>query len=231
MKELQPRRDAIQLGVVLLILSVCAITLIQFTDFTNPLSLSDSIQIVILLVLVMVTYWYAQSTKHMSRTANENFEVTSKSHDLAVEAEKNSVLPVIMLTPLVTSTDQIRISYQNIGMGPALDFRVWIKADDDWLFGYLSSDASKNRWHQSAVGKNQDGQCEWNKEKRVLPTRAEGFNIVTEYNDIFGRCLESVLVINPHDQKFHFGKCEEIDGRIYRTSSEMAAPTMTTSTM
>lgn len=219
MKRLKDARVSHKFGVGLLFLGACALILIKFTD-PDWLSPSDTIQVLVLLVLVMVTYWYAQSTDEMSRTANytlqtanKSFEVANKGHELAersyalaLNAENNSVLPVIVLDVITANEDQIQISYQNVGKGPALGFRIWLKADDE-QFRYLQSDTNKNKWYRTGVGVDQYSECEWTKDNGVLPVRDSGFDVITEYTDAFGRPIVSKLVIyRDNDADFKFGK-------------------------
>ena len=169
--------------------------LIYFTR-RELLAPSDTIQIITLIVLVIVTFSYAKSTH--------------KIYGVASNSERNAVFPIVNLTADVTTQDQIRISYQNIGRGPALNLKIWLELDYDGQFGYLKSEEMKNRGFRAALGVGQEGQREWNRSEGVLPTRTSGIDIVAEYTDVFRQGFQSKLVIvNAYDQGFHFGKKDE----------------------
>ena len=174
------------LGLALLVALIC---------YTDPkwLSPADTIQTMTLVVLVIVTVSYARSTR--------------KIYEVALNAEWNAVSPIVNLTAEVTRQDHIRISYQNIGKGPALNLKIWLKLDFDEQFGYLKSEEMKNRGFRAALGVGQQGQLEWNSGEGPLPTTSSGFDIVAEYTDVFLQIFESRLVIvNPYDREFSFGK-------------------------
>ena len=84
------------LGLALLAALIC---------YTDPdwLSPSDTIQTMTLVVLVIVTLSYSRSTR--------------KIYEVALNAEKNAVSPIISIVAEVTNPDQILISYENIGRG------------------------------------------------------------------------------------------------------------------
>ena len=177
------------LGLALLAALIC---------YTDPdwLSPSDTIQIMTLVVLVIVTVSYARSTR--------------KIYEVAQNAERNAASPIISIVAEVTNPDQILVSYENIGRGPALNLKIWLELDYDEQFGYLKSDEMKDRSFRAALGVGQQGQLEWNSSEGVLPTRTSGIDIVAEYTDVFRQGFQSKLVIvNIHDQGFHFGKKNE----------------------
>ena len=166
------------LGLALLVALIC---------YTDPdwLSPGDSIQTMTLVVLVIVTVSYAKSTR--------------KIFEIALDAERNAVSPIISIVAEVTSLDQILISYENIGRGPALNLKIW-----------LESDTKKSEGFRTAVGVGQSGQRQWDKSEGTLPTTSSGFDIVAEYTDVFRQGFQSKLVIvNPYDHEFFFGKKKE----------------------
>ena len=174
------------LGLVLMVALIC---------YTDPdwLSPGDTIQTMTLVVLVIVTVSYARSTR--------------KIYEVALNAERNAVFPIISIVAEVTNLDQIRISYENIGRGPALNLEIWLELNYDEQFRYLKSEEMKNRSFRAALGVGQSGQLEWNSSEGVLPTRRSGIDIVAEYTDVFRQGFWSKLVIvNNYDQGFHFGK-------------------------
>ena len=174
------------LGIVLMV------ALIYYTD-PDWLSPSDTIQTMTLVVLIMVTVSYARSTQ--------------KLYEVAQNAELNAVFPIISMTPEVLSPSQIRISYENIGRGPALNLRIWLELKGHAQFSYLKSEAKKNEGFRAAVGVNQSCQRQWDKTEGPLPTTSSGFDIVAEYTDVFQQKFESRLtIINHYDHEFSFGK-------------------------
>ena len=95
---------------ILLVLGLgLLVTLIWFTD-PDWLSPSDTIQTMALVILVIVTVSYARSTR--------------KIYEVARNSERNGVFPIISITVETTNRDQILITYQNIGRGPALNLKM-----------------------------------------------------------------------------------------------------------
>ena len=167
------------------------VALIWFTA-PNWLSPSDTIQTMALAILVIVTVSYARSTR--------------KIYEIALNSERNGVFPIISITVAVTNQNQIAITYQNIGRGPALNLRIWLLAEHDKQFWYLKSDAMKNTDFAAEVGAGQGGKRRWNSKDGPLPSPTSGFDIVAEYTDVFQQALESRLVIvNTFDHEFKFG--------------------------
>ena len=174
---------------------VLLVALIYFTD-PEWLSPSDTIQIMTLVVLVIVTVSYARSTR--------------KIYEVALNSERNAVYPIVNLTAEETRQDYIRVSFQNIGRGPALNIRMWLELDYDQQFAYLNSEEMKGRSFRAALGVGQQGQLEWSNSEGPLPTRTSGIDVVAEYTDVFRQRFQSKLVIvNVYDQGFHFGKISE----------------------
>ena len=185
------RIEAILIFCVLVLAGV----LIYFTR-RETLAPSDTIQTITLVVLVIVTVSYAVSTR--------------KIYEVALNAERNAVFPIVNLTAEAIDQDQIRVSYQNIGRGPALNLRIWLELEYDEQFDYLKSEEMKNRGFTAALGVGQDGQLEWDDSEGVLPTRTSGIDIVAEYTDVFRQGFFSKLhIINHFDQEFSFGKKEQ----------------------
>ena len=177
------------LGLALLVALIC---------YTEPdwLSPSDTIQTMTLVVLVIVTVSYARSTRKIS--------------EIALNAEKNAVSPIISIVAEATNLDQILISYENIGRGPALNLKIWLELESDDQFLYLKSEAMKSKCFHAAVGVGQNGRHQWENSEGPLPSTSSGFDIVAEYTDVFRQRFHSRLVIvNPYDHEFFFGKKKE----------------------
>jgi len=172
--------------------------LLALIFYTQPgvLDVGDTIQIVTLSVLVVVTISYARSTR--------------KLYDVALNSEANAVFPIITLTVEVVSHGHIEISYQNIGRGPALNLRIWLEREGEESFAYLKSESEKNMGFHAAVGVNQDGKRKWDSSGGPLPSRSVGFDVVAEYTDVFRQRFQSkLIIIGIHDQEFSFGRKEQ----------------------
>lgn len=168
--------------------------LICFTR-RETLAPSDSIQTITLIVLVIVTVSYAVSTRRL--------------YEVALNSERNTVFPIVSLTVDAATPDQINVSYENIGRGPALNLRIWVEAEYDEQFSFLKSDEMKNRAFRAALGVGLNGQLRWDNSEGTLPTRSSGFDIVAEYSDVFKQgFMSKLLIINPFDQEYSFGKKE-----------------------
>ena len=174
------------LGLGLLVALIC---------FTDPdwLSPGDTIQTMALVILVIVTVSYARSTR--------------KIYEVALNSERNGVFPIISITLNSTIRNQIHITYQNSGRGPALNLKIWLSAEYDKQFCYLKSDAMKNRDFVAAVGAGQGGSRRWNSKDGPLPSPTSGLDIVAEYTDVFRQDSESRLeIVNTFDHEFKFEK-------------------------
>ncbi len=181
---------------VLFIVGLCFSGVLIYYTLPGLLTLSDTIQTITLIFLVIFTVSYAMSTRRI--------------YEIALNAERNAVVPIIDLTAEVTTQDQIRISYQNIGRGPALNLRIWLELEYDKQFEYLKSEEMKNTNYRAALGVGQDGDLEWDTSEGILPTRTSGFDIVAEYSDVFRqRFMSKLVLINPYDQEFNFRKVEQ----------------------
>ena len=121
---------------------VAVAVLVNFTEraYLRP---SDSIQIFTLIVLVVVTFWYAISTHRMNRSANEQAnaireqaETSKQALQVAVSAQKNAFLPIIKIETSniqVHTSDSgthiVEVGMKNIGNGPALHLNVSLRAE------------------------------------------------------------------------------------------------------
>ena len=195
--------------------------LTYLTYFSYPgFAPSDTIQAITLIVLAVVTVAYAKSTHKIYKatseqvnTTREAIAVSKRSVEIALNAEKNAVAPLIKFQLFVTSTSfyGLQANYENIGKGPALNLKLWIDADGE-IFSYLKGDVEKSISFQTAVGVGESGSRTWIGDTltvppRHLPANNAGFNVIAEYTDVFGQGFESRLVIiNQYDRKFHYGQ-------------------------
>ena len=118
--------EIVGLGLVMCVILV----LIGFTT-RALLAPSDSIQIVTLVILVVVTFSYAESTRRIQRTAIEEVEATRqqaeesrRAVEVALTAEKNAMLPIVEVRVLVPIPGGFKVVCRNVGNGPALNLMV-----------------------------------------------------------------------------------------------------------
>lgn len=177
------------------LLPLCVSLAVVLIYFTKPgfLAIGETIQAIILLVLVCVIFWYAKST-HMR-------------YQVALNAERNTVYPIVKLTTGPNLLNEIWVAYENIGRGPTLNLRVWLEGEDIGEFAYLKSDSSKNARYCTALGIGEIGRWGWTHRDGELPDFASGFDVVASYTDVFQQCFVSRLVVfSPHEQDFSFGR-------------------------
>ena len=143
-------------------------------------------EIIILMVLVVVTTWYAFSTR--------------KALDIARNAEINAVLPIIKFRQFFAPhPERLRIACGNVGKGPALNLKVWVEyvipEDPDNL---VSSHRSV-----TVLGDGETGQWEWDipSEGLVLPSSESRYKLLAEYNDIHGRKIKSHVHVHGYLDK------------------------------
>lgn len=103
------------LGITLII----ALAISLLTVYTE-VGLSESLEIAALATLVGVTMVYARYTRKMSKEMK-------KQADIMLAGQYNAVAPVIKLIAGQASGGQILIEWENVGLGPALNFYCWIE--------------------------------------------------------------------------------------------------------
>ena len=204
--------------------------LIVLLQYTKPSLLlpGDAIQITALAVLVIVTVWYAFSTHRIQEetakqvsAAREQTEMSRQAVEIALNAEKNSVVPIVKLTvpgmsgtvigPGKVRSESVRAHYSNIGKGPALNLRVWLRYDPK-EFG---PEARSNVKLADALGAASGGSFEWHLREESLPlpsNQYSGYDIVALYMDIYGQGFRSELtLINERDREFSFGRIPSVE--------------------
>ncbi|MCY4652599.1 MAG: hypothetical protein OXC95_05480 [Dehalococcoidia bacterium] len=200
------------LGVaILLVLSVLA----PFTrrEFLVP---SDVIQIVTLVVLVIVTAWYAYSTHRIHRAttdqvaaAKEQAEASRRAVEVALDTEKNTVLPIVKLEwRSSVGGDRVTVAFINIGRGPALNLRAWLRDNAETGKGNLKS----NVISAYALGVGEQEPHEFRALPRThLPNLSSGFSIVAEYSDIYEQSFRSTFYVveDFRDRKSSFERIRE----------------------
>lgn len=201
-------------------------SLIYFTKRV-PLDPGDTVQIIALVVLVAVTLWYAISTARIhganakqvvatqtqATVSREQAQTSRESLEIALNAEKNAVVPIIKLTSRGTSSSggelqSIEVGYANIGKGPALNLRAWLLFQAD----YSDEDERTGILPVEVIAVEESNLLLWlrNRNTTLLPASASDFDIVAEYSDIYEQHFCSRLSITPgQDPKFFFGKIPE----------------------
>ena len=206
--------------ITVFLVGLCVIGAIIYLRYIGSLMTSDTIQSILVTILVVTTVVYTRftviytrstesytrSTESYARSTESYARSTHQSYQVALNAEKNAAMPVIALTAEITRHNMMLVSYQNVGKGPALNLRIWLELAEEKQFLYLKSDIMKNKGFCSAVGVDQSGYLGWSEAEGPLPTPTSGFDIVAEYDDVYQRHLASKLaIINQHDQEFSFG--------------------------
>ena len=82
-------------------------------------------QTLAIVILVVVTFWYARSTKRIQEATREQAQA---SQQLAQQAEKqlhHSFRPIVKFT--THPSDPMYLGVQNIGPGPALNLRCYVE--------------------------------------------------------------------------------------------------------
>ncbi len=151
--------------------------------------------------LIIVTALYGWHTRKMANSSE-------KGLGIAINSMMNGHTPVIKLVavPLIDLSGMtgIKLTFKNVGPGPALNLRCWIQHDE---LPHLSSDANKST--NIALGTDEDGNYSWPSSLR-LPDFHNGFTVIAQYNDIYGRRFESILEINDMDQSLQYGLMKEV---------------------
>ncbi len=132
------------------------------------------------LALVIVTALYGWHTRQMAKA-------NTKAAEIAMNSEQNAVIPILKITIAPTIGKNLRVSYENIGKGPALNLQCWLSHEE--LPALKSMD---NRQNNCAVGAGDGGIFVWDT-GAGLPDRHLGFDIIAQYDDIFRRSFESRL--------------------------------------
>ena len=212
------------LATVLLLLgtSLAAVVVLIFFTERAYLEPGDTVQILTLAVLVAVTFWYAISTHRINSSTDEQAtaireqaDTSRRALEVALDAEKNAVIPIVKLSIGSTSTgavgvEQVGATCTNIGRGPALNLRMWLESRPLHATGIRKSSIKPYR----ALGVNESWDSRWTHrgENEPLPSLEKGFYIVAEYSDIFGRGFVSKLFYShyePTEQGFSFSPLPE----------------------
>ena len=191
---------------------VAGAVLVYFTEraYLKP---GDSIQILALIILAAVTLWYAISTHRINKSANEQAiaireqaETSRRALQVALDAEKNAVLPVVTLTTGGSSSGslvtEVNANGSNIGSGPAMNLRIWLESSSG--DPAVTHKSSTKPYNVLGVGESRTLRWRHTSEDKPLPSFEMGFYVVAEYSDIFGRRFGSRIFSSREDTDHEF---------------------------
>lgn len=190
---------AISMAILIIVGAIVAAGLLAYCDI---IGLRDAIEIIVLIVLVSATLWYAFSTNHIA-------EISRRSLQLALDAEKNAVLPIIKLSRDSTSVSQsggerAEVHFTNVGRGPALNIRAWLTCQTT---GSETNERTAIKF-ADVIGVGEAGRFAWEQgpDTTWFPPSPNNFDVVIEYSDIYCRHFASRFSIsNQHEHVFSFG--------------------------
>ena len=177
-------------------LLITILPLIHFT-YPEPLSPSDTIQILTLVVLVIVTAWYAISTHRINNATTkqasviaEQAKISERALQVALEAERNSALPVIELVDH-QSVDSIQVEAKNLGRGPALNIIICLEYFSQDLNGVVTSSVAIF----DVIGAGEHKTWVWFSQNELsgFPISHSQYRVVAEYTDIYRRPFRSSI--------------------------------------
>ena len=215
---------------ILVAIAVLGIASLVCLTWYGPLDLSESIEIGILVVLILVTISYAYSTKGIQNATTdqvtatrEQAEISRQATEIALNAAKNAVLPIVMLvldggsmTRLETGEFHVKstgVRFMNIGKGPALNIKVWLEYVDD-EFGDPTRSHTK---HTTVLAIEKEAHFFWIFEEENLapPGQAYGYKVFAEYTDVYEQNFRSCLIWLPETpSEFFFGRAPEVEDPI-----------------
>ena len=197
------------LGVGLLLCVTVLVAVAVLVNFTERAYLkpSESIQILTLVVLVAVTFWYAMSTHRLNRSSDEQAQTGRQALQVALDAEMNTVLPIVAIE-LQSISNVVGFSYSNIGRGPAIDLNIW-----------LETPSEPSRFERSAgfeisailgTGVKREDFEPFPEGVEYTTSFSPPLDIIAEYTDIFGRRFRSILRSYDHaKQEFSFQRISD----------------------
>lgn len=177
------------------ILLAVVLALVYYTK-PEPLSPGETLQVITLLLVLLVTFWYAHSTDRINRATSEQVDATrdqvetsQRALQHAFDAEKNAVLPVVKFQEFGRSGTGIRIRCSNVGKGPALNLRLWIEFQ---IPGDPESMPSARKL-LTVLGEGETEDWFWSEAfDGILPLSPESHcELVAEYTDIYQRSIKS----------------------------------------
>ena len=211
--ETKHRKWALVFAISVL-LPVAFFLLVHFT-YPQPLSPSDTIQILTLVVLVIVTAWYAFSTHRINSATSkqaaaitEQARISGEALRVALNAEKNADLPILKIRDS-QSVDNIRTEISNLGRGPALNVRIWL----EFHSRHLRKDVKSSVGSLHVIGAGENAEWPWANKSELteLPLScSSSYRVVAEYTDIYGRKFRSTFRRRgPSSGQFDFCRVDE----------------------
>ncbi|MYC06046.1 MAG: hypothetical protein F4X57_02535 [Chloroflexi bacterium] len=196
------KTEAISCGFGLLVLVALVIS-----SYVTDLDPNAAVQSFTLVVLVIVTIVYAKAIHKTYKATSEQVNTTKEAVRVAVDSERNSFAPIVLLTLRSYGTSGIDAQFENIGRGPALNLSVWLEKPEDSSFDYLEN---KSKKHNAIVKMGQSVLLSWSpfSAQQPLPEYNTGFSMVAEYTDVYLRRFQSKIVIASLKETFHYGLAE-----------------------
>ena len=215
---------------ILISIAALGIALLYCLTSQGHLRLSESIEISILGVLILVTGWYAYSTKCIQRATadqvaatREQAEISRQATEIALNATKNAVMPIVMVafdggSETNSETGKVfvkttGVEYRNIGKGPALNLRVWLEYFDDESGDPVRS----HNKYTDVLAVKEKGRFDWHfvEENLPRPGKACGYEVFAEYTDVYKQMFRSCSNWLPGMQsEFSFGRAPEVEEQI-----------------
>lgn len=132
--------------------------------------------------LVYATAYYAFLTSEAVRAARQSATITNRQAEIILNAEFNAMAPVIKLE--AAGRKKITVSYENVGRGPALNFRCWIEDEEH-------PELRAKMISRTAIARDE-------KDSFVFDTRIPGYEfgigyLKTAYDSVFMKPYESCL--------------------------------------
>ena len=216
--------------VILGAIAALGIALLSYLEWQGHLTLSESIEISILGVLILVTSWYANSTKGIQKATadqaaatREQAEISRKATEIALDAAKNAVMPIVKVafdggSETTSETGKVcvksmGVAFRNIGKGPALNLRVWLEYFDDESGDPVRS----HNKYIDVLAVKENGRFDWRfvEENLSRPGKAYGYEVFAEYKDVYKQMFRSCSNWLPGMQsEFSFGRVPEVEDQI-----------------
>ena len=178
------------LGLVFLV----AVGVLWRLTYCGTFTLSESIQVGTLFLLISVTTWYAISTRRIQRAAVDQAEATQSAVQVALDSERNAVMPIVELKIVNGSPRSLTIVCRNVGNGPALNLRILANFDS----ADRSDEVTIAQGTVTLVGAR-DAEVTRLNVSRLSTEIADGFSqlrLVGEFSDIYGRTFCSTTYTN-----------------------------------
>ncbi len=177
------------------------------------MTLTDWIQAISMVILVVVTGIYAWRTHIISKATKEQAEASVKMAEEMREQRYDAVRPIIDIinveqTPLELARqaygkkppNELRCKLRNVGVGVAIDVFSFVQPP--------SEERRRHPFHTIEIGE------ETSPMNLSLEQKDDRWFLIAYYKDVYCRCFKSsrevrVGVVNPDSLKFRNIACEE----------------------